>query len=134
MSDERWRYDEAEIDGGFCGGEYPRLWPPRWHGESDIQTKTPTPEQLADLVDEAMQARARQMRQALDAWQPLFAEMARQVSAALEQLGRDLAPLNTSLRREAPEPDPWERALQARQQRNTGPQRHPHARLGKGSR
>ncbi|MGH3095326.1 MAG: hypothetical protein ACRDMV_04925 [Streptosporangiales bacterium] len=29
MSDQ-WRYDEAEIDGGFCGCEYPRLWPPRW--------------------------------------------------------------------------------------------------------
>jgi hypothetical protein len=27
--DYAWQMDECAIDGGFCGCEYPRLWPPR---------------------------------------------------------------------------------------------------------
>jgi hypothetical protein len=32
--DAQWRWDEREIDGGFSGNEYPRLWPPRRHPEA----------------------------------------------------------------------------------------------------
>lgn len=28
---EQWRLDEHDIEGGWCGCEYPRLWPPRCH-------------------------------------------------------------------------------------------------------
>lgn len=42
---EQWRIDEREIDGGWCGCEYPRLWPPRWHepkSETPWSTSMPT--------------------------------------------------------------------------------------------
>lgn len=29
--DSQWRWDERDIDGGFSGCEFPRLWPPRRH-------------------------------------------------------------------------------------------------------
>jgi hypothetical protein len=40
--DARWRRDEKEIDGGFTGSEFPRLWPPRWHLAPETTPDAPT--------------------------------------------------------------------------------------------
>lgn len=41
---EQWRIDEHEIDGGWCGCEYPRLWPPR-RREQTGSSVAPQPEE-----------------------------------------------------------------------------------------
>jgi hypothetical protein len=38
--DDRWRRDEREIDGGFSGNEFPRLWPPRTTPETTPDAPT----------------------------------------------------------------------------------------------
>ena len=43
---ESWREDEARIDGGYSGNEYPRLWPPRFPTLS-VDLSHPTDAQVA---------------------------------------------------------------------------------------